>query len=235
VPEGFSLATSLGAGRLGRDPVTSEAPRDLWRAALSLSAPVGSRAQVRGNLNTEQGSGNSRRWGLTLGASWRIDTRWSLDANLNRSQGRSLSAVSLDPLALPLPLVVGNSDRSFYAVLHYELQAGSRDTPLGGSAADGGGRVEGVVYFDANKSGTQEASELGVPNVTVFLDNRFGVRTDAQGRFEFPFVASGARTVIVRSDTLPLPWGSLGDGQTRVDVRLRDTSRLSIPVQRLND
>ncbi len=235
VPEGFSLATSLGAGRLGRDPVTSEAPQDLWRAALSLSAPVGSRAQVRGNLNTEQGSGNSRRWGLTLGASWRIDTRWSLDANLNRSQGRSLSAVSLDPLALPLPLVVGNSDRSFYAVLRYELQAGSRDTPLGGSAADGGGRVEGVVYFDANKSGTQEASELGVPNVTVFLDNRFGVRTDAQGRFEFPFVASGARTVIVRSDTLPLPWGSLGDGQTRVDVRLRDTSRLSIPVQRLND
>jgi len=235
VPEGFSLATSLGAGRLGRDPVTSEAPQDLWRAALSLSAPVGSRAQVRGNLNTEQGSGNSRRWGLTLGASWRIDTRWSLDANLNRSQGRSLSAVSLDPLAPPLPFVVGTSDRSFYAVLRYELQAGSRDTPLGGSAADGGGRVEGVVYFDANKSGTQEASELGVPNVTVFLDNRFGVRTDAQGRFEFPFVASGARTVSVRSDTLPLPWGTVGDGQTRVDVRLRDASRLTIPVQRLND
>jgi hypothetical protein len=95
--------------------------------------------------------------------------------------------------------------------------------------------VEGVVYFDANKSGTQEASELGVPNVTVFLDNRFGVRTDAQGRFEFPFVAAGARTVSVRSDTLPLPWATVGDGQTQVEVRLRDASRLSIPVQRLND
>jgi hypothetical protein len=71
LPEGFSL----GTGRLGRDPVTSEAPQSLWRGAVSLSAPVGTRAQVRGNLNTEQGSGNSRRWGLTLGASWRIDSR----------------------------------------------------------------------------------------------------------------------------------------------------------------
>jgi hypothetical protein len=235
VPEGFSLATSLGAGRLGSDPVTGEAPQDLWRAALSLRAPVGTRAQVSGNLSTEQGSGNSRRWGVTLGASWRIDNHWSLDTNLNRSQGRSLNATPLDPLAPPLPNVVGTGDRSFFAVLRYELQAGSRDIPLGGRATDGGGRVEGLVYFDANKSGNQEANERGVPNVTVFLDNRYGVRTDAQGRFEFPFVAAGVRTVSVRGDTLPLPWVTVGDGQTRVEVRLRETSRLSIPVQRLSD
>lgn len=233
--EGFSLTTSLGAGRLGRDPVTGQAAQDLLSAALSLSAPVGSRAQVRGNLNTEWGSSGSQRWGLNLGASWRIDTRWSLDANLNRSQSQSLSMVSLDPLAPPLPFAIGASDRSFYAVLRYELQAGSRTTPLGGNAGGGSGRVEGVVYFDANNSGTQEASEPGVPNATVFLDNRYSVRTDAQGRFEFPFVAAGARTVSVRSDTLPLPWAAVGDGQTRMEVRLRDTTRLSIPTQRPND
>ena len=233
--EGFSLSTSLGAGRLGRDPLNAEAPQNLLNVALSLSAPVGSRAQVRANFNTERSSSGSQRWGLNLGASWRIDTRWSLDANLNRSQSQSLSVVSLDPLAPPLPFAIGTSDRSFYVVLRYELQAGSRDTPLGGRALDGGGRVEGVVYFDANKSGTQEASELGVPNVTVFLDNRYGVRTDAQGRFEFPFVAAGARTVSVRSDTLPLPWASVGDGKTQLDVRLRGASRLSLPVQRMND
>jgi hypothetical protein len=233
--EGFSLSTSLGAGRLGRDPVTGEAPQELLGAALSLSAPVGTRAQVRGNLNTERGSSGSQRWGLNLGASWRIDSRWSLEANLSRSRGRSLSTVPLDPLAPPLPTVIGVGSRSFYAVLRYELQAGSRTVPLGGNAADGSGRVEGVVYFDANKSGTQEASELGVPNVTVFLDNRYGVRTDTQGRFEFPFVAAGVRTVNVRSDTLPLPWAAVGEGQTSVEVRLRDTSRLSIAAQRLND
>jgi hypothetical protein len=60
------------------------------------------------------------------------------------------------------------------------------------------------------------------------------VRTDAQGRFEFPFVASGPRTVTVRNDTLPLPWSVVDDGSVKVDVRLRETTRLSIPVQRSN-
>ena len=132
----------------------------------------------------------------------------------------------------PLPLVLADSDRSVYAVLRSELEAGSRNVPLGGKAADGGGRIEGVVYFDNNRSGTQEASETGVPNVSVFLDNRYVVRTDNLGRFEFPFVASGPRTVSVRSDTLPLPWNVVGEGQTRVDVRLRENVSLTIPVQR---
>jgi hypothetical protein len=131
-----------------------------------------------------------------------------------------------------LPLVVPESDRSFYAVLRYELEAGSRNVPLGGKATDGGGRIAGTVYFDNNRSGTQEASELGVPNVTVYLDNRYAVRTDSQGRFEFPFVASGARMVSVRGETLPLPWNVVDEGQAKVDVRLRESVSLSIPVQR---
>ncbi|MBE0587749.1 MAG: hypothetical protein IH617_06870, partial [Hydrogenophaga sp.] len=120
----------------------------------------------------------------------------------------------------------------FYAVLRYELQAGSRSVPLGGRPSEGGGRIAGVVYFDANRSGTQEASETGAPGVTVYLDNRYAVRTDAQGRFEFPFVASGPRTVSVRNETLPLPWSVVDEGQAKVDVRLRETTQLSLPVQR---
>jgi hypothetical protein len=234
MPQGFSLATSLGAGRVGRHPGTDEAAQDIWSAALSLSAPVGYQALVRGNLNTEQGSGSNRRWGLNLGANWHMAPNWTLEASLNRSSGKSLTRASLDPLAPPLPTVVSNSDRSYYLVLRYEQQAGSRSIPLGGKLLDGGGRIEGTVYFDANKSGTQEASETGAPGVTVFLDNRYAVRTDAQGRFEFPFVASGPRTVTVRNDTLPLPWGVVDDGSVKVDVRLRETTRLSIPVQRSN-
>lgn len=235
VPQGFSLNTSVGVGRLGTDPVSNEAAQSRWSTALSGSAPLGANGLLRGSLTTEQGSGNSRRWGLNLGGTWRINPRWSVEANLNRSQGKSLVATSLDPLAPLAPVVNTSSDRSFYALLRYELQAGSRNTPLGGSALEGGGRIEGVVYFDANKSGTQEASETGVPGVTVFLDNRYGVRTDAQGRFEFPFVASGPRTVSVRNETLPLPWSVVDEGQARVDVRLRETARLSLPVQRSSD
>jgi hypothetical protein len=234
MPQGFSLATSLGAGRVGLHPGTGEPAQDVWNAALSLSAPVGYNALVRGNLNTEQGSGSSRRWSLNLGANWHIDPNWTLEASLNRSSGRSLTTASLDPLAPPLPTVTRNDDRSYYLVLRYEQQAGSRSIPLGGKLLDGGGRIEGTVYFDANNSGTQEASETGAPGVTVYLDNRYAVRTDAQGRFEFPFVASGPRTVTVRNDTLPLPWGVVDDGSVKVDVRLRETTRLSIAVQRSN-
>jgi hypothetical protein len=38
----------------------------------------------------------------------------------------------------------------------------------------------------------------------------------------------------VRNDTLPLPWSVVDDGSVKVDVRLRETTRLSIPVQRSN-
>lgn len=229
VPQGWALSTSLGTGTYAA--TASQPGESALSAALSVSAPLSSKASLRGNFNTERSNAGQERHSLNLGANWRIDTRWSLEGNYNRSTGRSRFNPSLDPLA-PLPLVIPESDRSFYAVLRYELEAGSRSVPLGGKIADGGGRIEGTVYFDANRSGTQEASETGVPNVTVFLDNRYAVRTDSQGRFEFPFVASGPRTVTVRSDTLPLPWNVVDQGQAKVDVRLRESVSLTIPVQR---
>jgi hypothetical protein len=229
VPQGWALSTSLGTGTYAA--TASQPGETAWSAALSVSAPLSSKASLRGNFNTERNNAGQERHSLNLGANWRINTRWSVEGNYNRSTGRSRFNPSLDPLA-PLPLVVPESDRSFYAVLRYELEAGSRNVPLGGKVADGGGRIEGTVYFDANRSGTQEASELGVPNVTVYLDNRYAVRTDSQGRFEFPFVASGARTVSVRGETLPLPWNVVDQGQAKVDVRLRESVSLTIPVQR---
>ncbi len=229
VPQGWALSTSLGTNNYG---ATQSLPAETtWNAALSASAPLSNKASLRGNLSTERNDNGQSRHSLNLGANWSIDPRWSLEGYYNRSTGRSRFNPSLDPLA-PLPVFVPDSDRSFYAVLRYEFDAGSRNVPLGGKAADGGGRIEGTVYFDANRSGTQEASETGVPNVTVFLDNRYAVRTDSQGRFEFPFVASGPRTVTVRPDTLPLPWNVVDQGQVKLDVRLRESVSLTIPVQR---
>lgn len=230
VSQGWAVATTLGTGAYDADG--SRPSESVWSAALSVSAPIASRASLRGNLNTERSSTGQSRHNLNLGGHWRIDQRWSMEANYNRSTGRSRFNPSLDPLAPPLAIVVPESDRSFYAVLRYELEAGSRNVPLGGRAADGGGRIEGLVYYDTNRSGTQEASELGVPNVTVYLDNRYAVRTDSQGRFEFPFVAGGPRTVTVRGETLPLPWNVVDQGQARVDVRLRESVSVVIPVQR---
>ncbi|WP_157085055.1 carboxypeptidase-like regulatory domain-containing protein [Hydrogenophaga palleronii] len=230
VPQGWSLSTTLGVGAY--DAYQSRPKESVWRTALSMSAPITAKASLRGNVNTERSNNGQTRYSLNLGGHWRIDQRWSFEANYNRYTGRNRFDTSLDPLAPPVNFFIPQSDRSFYAVLRYELEAGSRNVPLGGRAADGGGRIEGTVYFDDNRSGTQEASEQGVPNVTVYLDNRYAVRTDSQGRFEFPFVASGPRTVTVRGETLPLPWNVVNQGQARVDVRLRESATLSIPVQR---
>ncbi|MDO9439138.1 carboxypeptidase-like regulatory domain-containing protein [Hydrogenophaga sp.] len=230
VPQSWAFSTSLGTGVY--DAYQGRPKESVWNAALSFTAPLSSKASLRGNLSTERSDTGQSRHAINVGANWRIDQRWSMEFNFNRSTGRSRFNPSLDPLAPPLAIVVPTSDRSFYAVLRYELEAGSRNVPLGGKVADGGGRIAGTVYFDGNRSGTQEASEQGVPNVMVYLDNRYAVRTDSQGRFEFPFVASGPRTVSVRGDSLPLPWNVVDQGQTKVDVRLRESVTLTIPVQR---
>ncbi|TNF59956.1 MAG: hypothetical protein EP306_09775 [Burkholderiales bacterium] len=232
MPLGWALNTSLGAARARVETAGVDVREESWFAAASISAPLGRRASLQGSLGTEQVSGAPNRHNANLSAIWRLNPRWSLEAQYIRSTaGRVIP--SLDPLAPP-PEVLRVSSRSFFVVLRHELRAGSRPMPLGGSPEEGGGSVEGVVFFDANRNGTQEASEAGVPGVIVLLDNRWAVRTDAQGRFEFPFVASGIRTVTVRNDALPLPWSVAPDVDTKVDVRLRGTARISIPVQREN-
>lgn len=232
VGAGATLSTSLGLARYAADTRRGLPAEQAWNGAISASVPLSSRADVRANLSTEQGSANRRRTGATLSASWSITPRWTLEGNANRNTGSSRRVTSIDPLAPIQPQFSALSDRSFYVVLRYEFQAGSRSVALGGRPNEGGGRVEGVVYFDANDSGTQEANELGVPGALVLLDNRYAVRTDAQGRFEFPFVASGTRTVTLRSDSLPLPWGVVDGGTSTVEVRLRGSARVAVPVKK---
>lgn len=232
VPLGWALNTSLGAAQARLDTAGPDLREDGWFAAASFSAPLGRQATVRGSLGTEQIRGAPDRHNANLSANWRVTPQWSLEAQYIRSTaGRVIP--SLDPLAPP-PDVVRVASRSFFIVLRYEHRAGSRQMPLGGGLEEGGGRVEGVVFFDANRNGAQEASEQGVPGVVVLLDNRWAVRTDEQGRFDFPLVSSGMRTVTVRNEGLPLPWSVAPEADTQVDVRLRGTTRISIPVQRDN-
>lgn len=228
MPEGWALSTTLGLGRYA----ATAGDDGFWNAAMALRAPVGQGADLRGQFALERRQNGQRRHSLNLGGQWRLDRHWRLSGQFIRTLGQVPLRRPLDPLA---PVVtestLGTSDRSFLIVLSYETDAGSRSVPLGGRPLEGGGRIEGIVYFDANASGTQDASETGVPGASVALDNRYVVRTDAQGRFSFPFVGAGPRTVSVRNETLPLPWTVGDDGQVKIDVRLRETTSLSLPVQ----
>lgn len=223
VVRGWSLGSSLSLTRT-TDRHTQ------WGAGVNLSVPLSTYASARANLSSGMGNTNGRHLNLALGLNWRVMRDWHLDAQYTRYTGE-VPVRSLDPLAPPPPaLKLGHW--SFFLVLRYEWQAGSATAPLGGQYREGGGRIEGTVYLDANRNGKQDADEPGAAGVQVYLDNRYVVRTNAQGRYEFALVAAGGHTVSVRNDSLPLPWGIVGDGQARVTVGLRDGQNVDFPVQR---
>ena len=102
------------------------------------------------------------------------------------------------------------------------------------SSVPGGasGEIAGVVYLDANNNGRCDAGEAGAPNVTVVLDGRFSVQTDASGRFAFPVVATGRHIITVIPDNLPLPWTLVNEGRAEVAVTTRDRTDIDIAAQR---
>ena len=124
-------------------------------------------------------------------------------------------------------------------MLYVRLEGGS-GTPfqsLGlrtpGSA--GTGSVRGIVYFDNNRDGTQQADERGVPGVEVEIDGRYRVTTDRDGRFEFPIVATGNHRITLRLDTVPLPWGAALERGLEVNVPLRGIAPAAIPVVKVGE
>ena len=69
--------------------------------------------------------------------------------------------------------------------------------------------------------------------MTVLLDGKFAARTNSDGRFEFPFVASGPHTITVVPDNLALPYSVAREGRREVLVRTRETTTIEIPATKL--
>lgn len=222
VVRGWSVASSFSLTRADQNLHLG--------AGVNLSVPVSTYASARASLSSGMGNASGRHLNLSLGLSWRLMRDWHLDAQYSRYAGE-IPIRSLDPLAPPSPaLKLGNW--SLFAVLRYEWQAGSTNAPLGGRPREGGGRIEGVVYLDTNQNGQRDVGEAGAVGVQVALDNRYVVRTDAHGRYEFALVAAGTHTVTVRNESLPLPWSVVGEGQMRVEVGLRDNLNVDFPARR---
>jgi hypothetical protein len=167
---------------------------------------------------------------LNATAQYRLAPGWLLTGGLSESRGPRLpmflgpaaSAPAIDPLSTFAPRV-----RFAWIGLRYEMTGGSAAVPLGGAPGSGGGRVEGVLFIDANGNGVADAGEARLANVTLILDGRYAIRSDAQGRYEIPFVIPGPHTLTVLPDNVPLPW-SFGDAVRRIDVQMRATTRFDL-------
>jgi len=91
------------------------------------------------------------------------------------------------------------------------------------------GRVEGVVFEDANRDGTRDPGEPGVPDLVLQLGQQ-RVRTDAEGRFRTPPLAPASYEV--RLNQLPLELVA-GDAPETVVVRAGRVTPLKLPVNRV--
>ena len=181
--------------------------------------------------NSLQGrwASDQTQYNFTAGLNWRLAPQWSLQTSLYATQGsNNFNAIAQSPLT-PIPVTSqALNDSGLFITLRYDASAGRASAPLGGVPGSAAGRLVGTVYLDENKNSKRDASERGAASVTVLLDGRFAVQTDAQGRFEFPYVTAGAHLLTVSSDNLPLPWSLDKEGRTELRIFTRDTTTVDI-------
>src|SRR5438874_1706209 len=167
---------------------------------------------------------------------WQVARAWSVLASYYENRvGSWTPLVVTSPLAPPTAaaVIAAAGERGVFLTVRYQVARGAHFVPLGGVPGSGSGRLSGVVYLDANENGRYDAGEPGAANVTVILDGRFSVRSDPNGRFDFPAVAAGHHVRTVQTDNLPLPWTLTNSGRTAVDVATRDRTEINIGALRM--
>ena len=201
------------------------------------STPFLANARLDLSLRGSNGLGGSSGRFLNANArvSWPLGGGWSVIGQYTAARGQESlnpAVVSALTTATQAPILTLPSIHTMQVALRWEASAGRATAPIGGSAGGGSGRLEGHVFFDQDHNGQREASEGGVPNVTVMLNRRFVARTDAQGYYSFPAVAAGSYQVEVVPDNLPLPWTPSAREARPVEVYVRGTAKADFAVHR---
>ncbi len=247
LPLGQRLSTSLALNSTSADPADAGSSAStqygtFFEMALTGGADVGDNVSLDLSLRAllPQTAQLARAYNLSASGQWRLTPAWTLAGALSMTRSSSVA----NPGAInPIPVLPGSTasfiypgtrSRDLWLTLRYDFQAGAPVAPIGAGSriGVGGGNIEGVIYLDDNQNGRFDALEARAANVTVTLDGRFATRADAQGRFEFPFVASGTHVIAVASDTLPLPWTAPASSPMRVEVVPRGVVRVEIGATR---
>jgi hypothetical protein len=216
--------TRAASGKTRTSTLAAFGSRDLL-ARLSLDGSA--------SFHTESGADAQNGFSANLGLNWQLNRSWRLLAIYTRSTTRRENVFVLDPFPDPNELQRSLDAESFFITLRYTHRAGRPGGVLGGGPGTPAGFIQGMVFLDENEDGLRDGTEAGVANITIVLDERFTVRTDSQGNFAFPMVATGTYTLRVLPDNLPLPWNfEDGVGERTVEVTVRQQTQLVIPAQR---
>ncbi len=223
---GLRLSTSLAFARETTAGVRTTRASVAAFGGIDLTNTLTLEGNLRWSLERE--SARSTGKFANLGLVWRITPRWALVASYYDNRSESQPFATIAP-AVPIETVVPvPRDRAIFVTVRYEDHAGTPVAPLGGAPGTGAGVIVGYIFYDANDDGRRSANESGAANVTVLLDGRFATRTNNDGRFEFPFVASGPHSLSVIPDNLALPYSVANEGKREVLVRTRETTSLEI-------
>jgi hypothetical protein len=226
-----SLNTSLAWERTSGD----SNPGTSWIWGVLGTISPSSQWSLDAALRGARRSDGSQSVNANVGLRWQPTSNWSLALRYTQARGQdplTPLVVSALTAATLLPTATVQTSQSLQLVLRYEESAGRSSAPLGGTVGSGAGTLSGSVYYDADASGRREASEAGVPGVTVILDRRFVTRTDAQGRYEFPAVVAGEHVIEVSSDNVPLPWSPALRDAVKIRLYVRQLTTQDFAVQR---
>ena len=236
-PTGIRLSTSASVERINGALINGlQQDSTVLGIAAYGGGQLTTRLSIDGNVRWAEAVQGSAAPGISANVSltYQLSQNWAILATYYDSQVGSWTPLMVvspltPPVATPIAAV---EERGIFLRIRYQRASGSHFAPLGGAPGAGSGEIAGILYLDANYNGRPDAGETGAPNVTVVLDGRFSVQTDANGRFDFPVVATGHHVVTVISDNLPLPWALVNGGRTEVDVTTRGRTDISIGAQR---
>lgn len=222
---GFNLSTTLSRGE--EDGLAGEVKRTLLGLTLRSYPLTGVyfdlnvvRARVDRPFDREDNVNAS------LGATWQFHPDWQAQLYAIWNTIETSLADAANPTF---------RDKSVQLNVRYQRSGGLPIVALGARqpGAAGTGRIAGRVFFDENDDGVRQPGERAAARVTLFLDGRFPVTSDAEGRFEFPLVTAGTHAIQVAVETIPLPWGLAEERSVPVAVPLRGEALVEIALKRI--
>ena len=191
-------------------------PNSDWNVSGSLQYSASS-----GKLSTSQGLAGS------VSSEYNLTSELLVGASLRLNQAE----VEVDKQGINQAQTLRSTDKSAQIYLRWNGSRGQAHQVMGKRTAGlaGSGSTSGMVFFDKNQDGIRQADEVGVPEVEIYLDGSFPVRTDKNGYFEFVRVATGQHELAINIDSVPLPW-AVKQEHYSVDVPLRGQAKADLAL-----
>ena len=222
---GINLSTSLARGQ------ETGAQGDLTRTSAGFTLRAFPASGVFLDMNVvgarvQRAVATEKNFNASIGATWQFHPDWQA---LLYGIWNNIELTQTDLLNPTF------RDKSLQLTLRYQKASGTPIIAVGARQPGvvGNGRISGRVFFDENGDGMRQPSERPAARVTLFLDGRFPVITDGEGRFDFPLVAAGQHSIQVAIETIPLPWGLPDERSFAVSVPVRGEAIVDIALARI--